>query len=450
MAKNKFIGGAICIAMGTVIVKLIGAIYRIPLVNLIGAKGLGLYQMIFPVYALLIDFSGASMPSALSKIISSVSDGERKAYAKAYLKVSLRHLKKVGLVGSLLLVITAYPVSLLQGNTDAFLGYLTLAPSVFLVSIISCYRGYFQGLMIMKHTAVSQIIESLFKLAFGLVIAYLLMPNVRLAVAGATLSVTLSEVIALIYLLIKYKRQTKNDIAVEIKTDKGMIKGLIKTALPITLTGVMIPFSHFLESFIVLNALPFTQEISTALYGVLSGVVHTVLSLPVGLTYGVAVASIPTVSSLKTLEEKRRGISDGVLLTAGLGVVFSVFVYIFAPQIVNILFSKLSLEQIEISVRLLRLTSPTVLLLSLVQTTNAQLVATDKFYLPLFSLGTGIAVKIILSLILIPSPKINIYGGGISLIACYFVAVMINFIILIKKGTQDASKTISGRKIRAI
>lgn len=451
MKKNGLIRGALCIAAGTFAVKFLGAIYRIPLVNLIGAEGLGLYQMIFPVYAILLDLSGASLPSALSKIIASEAEADRMPYAERCLKIGLKLMCKIGLIGSLLLACLSIPISFLQGNTDTIAGYVALAPSVFFVSLISCYRGYFQGLAIMKHTATSQILESSVKLAIGLVLAYLFMPNLKLAVAGATFAVTVSEAVAFFYLRMRYKKYRNNFYSQTASSlrqtdDKIFIKTIVKASFPIMLTGIAVPFSHFIDSFLIVNVLPATKEQSTVLYGLFSGVVHTVLSLPVGLCYGIAVSSIPNVSQLNNQSERYNAISKSVLFTVVVALPLTVAFFVFAPNVVDVLFARLVETEREISVRLLRISSSGILLLSVVQTTNSLMFATDKYYLPLISLGIGISVKTILSVVLIPQPEINIYGGGISLIACYFVAAMINCIILSKKRSQDADKAVNGGK----
>ena len=168
LKDKKIIGGAVALGIGAFATKLLGAIYRVPLTNLIGGFGLGLYQLVFPVYSVLLDFSGAGVPSALSKIISSVNEEQRKQRATEYLKTSLKIFSLFGLICSLLMLVFSFPLARLQGNESASVSYMTLAPAVILVSLISCYRGYFQGFMDMKPTAISQIIEQAVKLLFGL------------------------------------------------------------------------------------------------------------------------------------------------------------------------------------------------------------------------------------------------------------------------------------------
>ena len=197
---------------------MLGAIYRIPLTNLLGGYGLGLYQMVFPVYSLLLDFSGAGVPSALSSLIAKKEDKE--SYAYLYLKTAIKLLFLVGAIGSLIMLIFARPISLLQGNKNASKAYLYLAPAVFAVALICAFRGYFQGLMDMKPTAISQVIEQAIKVLLGLTFVKILLPNIENAVAGATFAITLSEFCALIYLVLVYslKKRRKKQQSISLHT----------------------------------------------------------------------------------------------------------------------------------------------------------------------------------------------------------------------------------------
>lgn len=447
MKKSLLLRGAISLATGSFLVKVLGVIYRIPLTNLLGGVGLGLYQMIFPVYTLLLDFAGAGIPSAISKIVGEEDASIRQKIGVAYLKSALKRLSVIGAVGCLIMITLCYPISVLQGNSGSVLGYIMLAPSVFIVSLISCFRGYFQGQMQMNPTSISQVVEQGVKLVLGIILVKAFMPNVNLAVGGATLAVTISEVVALIYLWVLYKKSVKGlKNEEEIVLSKPQTKKLFRIAVPITLLGILLPLSHFIDSFLIVNLLKHYRADATSLYGLLSGVVHTVIGLPIGLCYAVAVVSIPTVSAETDLEQKKQRIGQAVFLTGIVSFVFAGLTYLFADPIINTLFRSLSVEEKTVAVNLLRLTSPVVLLLSVLQTTNSCLVGLGKTYLPLFSLGGGIVVKTLISLFLIPNERFNIYGGSIALIACYFFAVMVNFIVLLKVGEKNADKAYKGRK----
>ena len=192
MKENKFIMGAFYIALGGFIAKAIGAIYRVPLTNVIGSYGMGLYQLVFPLYSLLLTVSGTGVPSALSKLIAEKISLNDRVNADGIFKTSLALMSVIGLFLSISLLAFAPLVARVQGDKNATLLYMLISPSVFLVSIMSVFRGYFQGRMNMKPTALSQIIEQIVKLLFGLFFAYYFMPNVLKATAGAVLSVRLA------------------------------------------------------------------------------------------------------------------------------------------------------------------------------------------------------------------------------------------------------------------
>ncbi len=427
---------------GAFIAKLLGAIYRIPLTNLLGGEGLGLYQLIFPVYCVLLDFAGAGVPSALSKIISS-SNGDKIYNARDVLNVSVRALSVVGVIFTALMMALAMPLSKLQGNENAYLGYIFLSPSVFLVAIISCYRGYFQGLMNMKPTAISQITEQVIKLAFGLLLCVIFLPNVPLAVGGATLAVTISELSALIVLVIIYKKhKTKQTINYVYDRTKfrSRLKKVIAYTIPVTLIGIAIPLSQVIDSFLIINILKTYRSDATSLYGLLSGTVTTVINVPVAVCYGVATVAIPAVSGSKTEEERRRNVKKTTFITLAFSLPCAIFCAMCSPFVVKLLFGGLGENERIITQNLLRLTSVNIVLLSVVQTNNAVLIGKGKPYYPLISMGIGIAVKTVLNVILLRVPQINIYGGGIAVIACYFTTCLVNLIISKKMRVKNANQ----------
>ncbi|MBE7084097.1 MAG: polysaccharide biosynthesis protein [Clostridiales bacterium] len=440
--KNSIIGGATALGIGAFVSKLLGALYRMPLTNMLGSSGLGLYQMVFPVYCLLLDFSGAGVPNAMAKLIAETDKNEKQNKAFNYLKSSIILLFCFGIVGTLFMSLFSGTISRFQGNQDAKLAYLFLSPSVLLVCLISCYRGYFQGFMDMKPTAISQIIEQVIKLILGLILVGIFSFNLVLAVSGATLAISVSEVVALIYLIVVYKKRkvkVENSF-IERKNHFGYYaKKIIKTTIPITLVGIILPISHVVDTFLTINIIGQYRTDATALFGLFSGAVMTVINLPVSICYGLSAVSIPAVSSSKDEEEKDRKAKNVVLLTTVISFAFFVGCFIFAPIIINILFRSLSNEEKRLAVNLLRFTSPCILLLSLVQTLNSVLIAKGRTYIPLASLSVGVAVKILLCVVLFKRPEINIYGSAIALIACYFIVCLINLIVVFKFKVRNAN-----------
>ena len=443
--KKDIIHGAFWLGVGAFVSKVLGALYRVPLTNLIGGYGLGLYQMVFPVYSLLLDFSGAGVPSSVSGLIASSQDREKNAIE--YFRACIKLLIIIGVIGSLMIFAIAKPLSIMQGNASAYLAYRGLAPAIFAVSLICAFRGYFQGLMDMRPTAISQIIEQLFKLLVGLVLAKRFLPDVPKAVAGATFAITVSEFIALAFLYLAYKHRKKT-FSIRYSLAKAkfnlLTKQIIKATIPITLISIAIPLSHVIDSFLTVNIISGYRSDATALYGLLSGVCLTVINLPVSICYGVATVAIPAISSARTEETKTEKSKKTLFLTLLLSAPCALFCFIFAPFIINLLFHSLSAPEKTVAINLLRITSPCVILLSVVQTENAVLIGKGERYKPLISLSVGVFVKTVLSLILLKNPKINIIGGGVSLIACYFTACLINlfmiFNVKVKNGSSRACR----------
>jgi stage V sporulation protein B len=394
--------------------------------------------MVFPIYTLLLDFSGAAVPSAISKIISSYKGEDKEQYALSYLKSSVKLMAIFGGVCALLMAGFCAVFSSWQGDINARYGYLLLSPAIFFVSIICCFRGYFQGLQNMKPTAVSQVIEQLIKLLVGLVAVYLLMPNVKAAVGGATAAITISELVAAAWLYLKFLRRRKGVGAMFSSREYELkVKTILRTALPITLTGIMLPISHVIDSFLTVNIINSYRSDATALYGLYSGAVHTVINLPVAVCYALATVSIPAVSSAKNhLEGKKLG-GKTLLLTLYLAFPMMLIILFGAPIITKILFGNFNQEETQTVINLMRLSSPCVVLTSMVQTAGAVLIGLGKSYVPLFSLLFGVGVKTIMTIILLSNPSVNIYGSAIAAIACYFIVCLVNLIMIIKSKVAN-------------
>ncbi len=440
--KNGILHGAIYLGLSAFISKLLGAIYRVPLTNMLGGYGLGLYQMVFPVYSLLLDFSGAGVPSALSRLISKTEDKYQNAHQ--YLNVSLRVLLTLGLVASLFMAVFSRSIARLQGNEKASLAYLFLSPAICLVSLISCFRGYFQGLMDMRPTALSQVIEQAIKLALGVVFVKVFIQNIEVAVAGATLAISISELLALLILYFTYKRhksKLKLNFIYNRHLFKQYSKKIIITTIPITLVGIMIPLSQVFDSFLIINILSKYLDNATTLYGLLSGVVMTVINLPVSICYGLATVAIPTISSSKSSNETNNKTKKILLLTLLFALPCAIFLFFFAPFCINMLFKNLSLLEKEISIKLLKLTSLCVVFLALIQATNAVLIGKGRLYVPVITLLIGVIIKTVLNIFLLNNSNINIYGGAIAIIACYFSVCLINLIILKLKGKSNENNS---------
>ncbi len=481
---NKIFKGAFVLGVSALFVKALGALYRVFLTNLIGGEGVGIYQMIFPFYTILLTLSSTGIPNAVSKLIAEGNNPEKVLY-RSIIAFSL-----LGFAGFFLMFFGAGPLSLLQGNYLAAKPYQALAPSVFLVSLIAPIRGYFQGKLNMLPTAVSQVMEQVVKLCLGLLLIYTFSSAPSQGAFFAALSVTVSEVVALIYLgiCLAYKNGknsnwlknlrieslidgvieeniSKNDqpdfkerislldlpSAVK-RRDEVSLKQLLKIVLPITLSSIMLPLSRAVDSFLAINLLQRGGFDGTSLFGLYAGSVETIVGVPVAICYGVSTCAIPALAkknSEKTTDktEKREKIDKVIGYSLALSLIFGLGIFLFGGIGVEILFSSLKEEQLEISKRLLRISSVSVVLLPVLQTTVAVLIAKSKPYFSCLSLFCGLLVKIAVTLITLPNGKIGVYGMAFSDITCYFVATFFNLLYIITEEKQgETSKTKKGVK----
>ena len=205
--ENGVIKGAVIIAAGGFIAKILGAIYRIPLTNLIGGHGIGLYQMVYPVYCILLTVSATGIPSSVATLTAQRI--ERGESALPLLKKAVLLFAMIGVVSAAFMIAFAPALAKAQQSEEVLWGYYLLAPSVVLTSLISAFRGYFQGKNNMLPTALSEITEQAVKVGLGLSFAYFFKDNLQKAVCSLLLAVTLSELAALVLMLVIFYRKKK-------------------------------------------------------------------------------------------------------------------------------------------------------------------------------------------------------------------------------------------------
>ncbi|MCL2676143.1 MAG: polysaccharide biosynthesis protein [Firmicutes bacterium] len=205
MKWKKLLTGAGALAVCAAAGKLLGALFRIPLTNIAGAEGIGLYQMVFPLYTALLTISSGGLSSAISKAVAGALSQKDEARALKIFKVAVFSLLVLGGAGALFLVLLRDRIAAVQGNPAASTAYLAIAPSLVFVAVISAVRGYFQGRGNMLPSGVSQIVEQGVKLVAGLFFAALFLKyGVQYAAAGAAIGVSLSELVAMAVLLVQF------------------------------------------------------------------------------------------------------------------------------------------------------------------------------------------------------------------------------------------------------
>ncbi len=435
---SKVLGGAFILLVAGIICKLLGAFYRVPLSNILGSEGIGVYQLIFPVYSLILIISSGGIPVALSKIVAECRARGETERAKRFLLISFLMLFILSGIFSIVFVFFNEYIATIQGNSSASLGYIAVSIALVFASLLTAFRGYFQGYQIMYPTAISQIIEQVVKLVLGLILAGLFVNRgIAYGVLGALLGIAISEVLSLIYLLITYfVKKIKIDLI-----EPGIKYGfwhdfwlLIKRSFPITLNSLILPLILAIDSFLVINLLlssGYTSAQSTSLFGVYSGMVNSLINFPTVAALAISVAILPAIAYQN---EKGEKITSSVSTCLKIILVISVpciLVYIlFSKNIMSILYPHATdVETLKIASYLLKMSAINILTISFLQVSTAIMQASGKSFVPLINLAFAGAIKIILTIYLVASPM-NIYGAAVASIMCYILSSGLNLISL--------------------
>ena len=425
MRNKEFIKGAMWIATGAFVSKLIGALYRIPLTNLIGGYGIGLYQMIYPLYCLLLTVSATGIPSSISAITASeLAKGDK---ARGVLASALKLFIIIGLLGSLVMVVLAKPLASAQGEGGLMGGYIALAPSVALVSVISVFRGWFQGNGDMRPTAISEILEQVVKVGVGLLLAYLYRRNIKKAVTALLFAVTVSELFALFYVLLKFRRVPAPTV---LKKDRGRVgtKEILRMSVFVTLASALLPLSNMIESVFLVRLMDNYTDRAIGLFGLYTGGAVTIINLPVSLCYGVVASTIPTLAKAKETE-RRKKLLYALGLTLLVSVPCAVGLYLFSPTIVNLLYRSLTGVEKQTLISLIKSFSVSAITLSGLQTLSGCLTAQGKPRLSATTMLAGVVVKLGLDFLLVAKPEYSIFGAVISANVCYALVFVLNLIV---------------------
>lgn len=445
MKKQSFVFGAVLLAVSGIFCKILGAVYKIPLSNILGSQGMGIYYLIFPIYAFLLTLTSSSFSTAISKNVSEVLAENKKLYAHKIFKGSLILLCILGFIASCLLIALSYTISHLQGLKSARICYIAIAPSILLVAISSSFKGYFQGLQNMSPTAIAQILGQLFKLSVGFLLAKVLSSKgVLFGTVGAFLGITIAEVITCLFFIIYYfifKFKHKNYFLFLCSTQeeksytlKHIIKNLFYKSVPFILSSVILPMSMVIDSFLIINILKsmqFDKVFATSLLGLNSGIVNTLVSLPSTLSVAICMTIVPYISFALSKKDFV-AINQKTALALKLTTLISlpcVFVFaLFGKNILSILYvgSFSSFYELEVAATLLSLSSINVLYFALLQLSTALLQSVNKAYIPVASLSFSLILKVLFEIILINNPYLNIAGAVVSNTICYIVSCCIN------------------------
>ena len=435
--KQSFLGGAAVLAAGIVIVKIIGAVFKIPLLNILGETGAADFNNAYNIYAMLLTLSTAGLPVALSKMVSEANTLGKHRQAQRIFRVSFTVFLTLGVLSFILMWWgNDYLASLLH-NPRAAYGIRALAPAVVCVGCLSAFRGYAQGRFHMTPTAVSQIIEALCKLVIGLALALWLLregyPD-YIAAAGAIMGVTIGTIISLIYMALDHLRHRERADDNEACDAGGAIfRRLLAIAVPITLSSSMVSIITLIDTSLVQgqlqNALGLSLDESRALYGTYSACM-TLYNLPSSLMIALTASVIPTVSAALARRDRAhtaRVIGSSFRVTALLAFPMGFGLWALAEPIFKLLYSR---YDSTLGGPLLATLGIASIFVCIMLITNSILQSYGRVNVPIVTMLIGGIVKIVLNYNLVAIPSVNIHGAPIGTLVCFALTALLNLVIV--------------------
>ena len=441
---ESFMQGVMALMFSQVLIKLLGLVYKWYLTNRegFGDEGNAIYSAGFSIYALLLTISSTGVPNAVARLVSQhTAKGDYRGAHRVF-KIALGTFAVIGLIGTLLLFFGAhYIANVWLAIPEAELTLVALSPAIFFVAIICVFRGYFNGRENMKATANSQTIEQLFKTIFTVLVVEIVAicsgVNTNLMAAGANLATTLATVGSFFYLYIFYKMR-REDLSKEIVSSKNYgtksiwktVKSILSVSVPMSLSSILTSINRNIDSTTVKRGLQSFLSESDALkqYGILSGKVDTLTSLPLSFNIAFATALVPAITTAKTkgdMKTATKRVSFSLLVTMLIGLPCMVGMIIFAQPILDLLF-----PNAPDGAFIFQVSSLAIIFTVLEQTVNGALQGLGKIMTPAIALLVGVTLKCILNLVLVPIPAIGAAGAAFATVVCHAVAFFIGFNVL--------------------
>ena len=483
---NTFFGGAAILAMGILVVKVIGLFYKIPLVNIIGSEGSADFNNAYNIYSVLLTISTAGLPVAVSKMVSEANALGRQNQVHKVFRLSLAAFLTLGVVSFLIMYFGSEQLAGMMHDSLAAAGIRALAPAVICVGCLSAFRGYAQGHGNMTPTAVSQILEALCKLVIGLGLAYWLVragqPS-HVAAAGALTGVTVGTILALAYMIFNFvstRMREEKDTQDAPDSARRILSTLMKIAIPITISSSMVGIVTVIDSALVqgqiqkvlisdpdswalyqqvVDFVPLeaardawqqavssgaaaeavsqlygavelaAENISRSLYGNYSGAL-TIYNLPLSLMAAITASVIAAVSAALARRDRRgaaRITGSALRITALLAFPMGVGLFVLGTPIIRLIFPELDASVAGPLLSTLGIAS---IFVCLMLVCNSVLQAHGFINLPVVIMALGGVVKIVTNYNLVAVPTIGISGAPVGNVLCFGLCMVLDLVVI--------------------
>lgn len=434
MKKQSLVKGTLILGIAGISARFLGLFFRWPLQMLIGDEGVGYYQMSYPLYMFFVAVA-SGVPVAISKMVSeSRAIGNEEGVILVFKKAMLLMLfMGIGFT-ALLLIFSNAIIRFLRWDIKSYYSLIGIAFAPMFISIMSAFRGFFQGFQNMNPTAVSQIIEQCGRVIVGVGLAYILLPKgIQYSAGGASLGAAAGGILGGIYLFYKFLRVQKEFETKNVKDDTAVLGKLLYIAIPISLGAAVGTVMSLIDSVVVPQKLleaGFTYKEAAILYGQLTGKAYTLVNVPLTLSTALSASLMPIIAEAYILSRKfeiKSKVDMAIRISMAIALPSFLGLFFMSYQVLSIIFPGQSAGY-----NILKYLSISLPFIVLAQTTTSVLQGIGKYVMPVMNLVLGCVAKIILTWIIVPIPGINIYGAIIGTIAGYIIASLLNLRLLKK------------------
>lgn len=443
MAQKSLVKGAAVLGIAGIFVKVLGAFFRIPLANIVTDQGMAYYTPAYSLYAVLLVLSTSGIPIAISRMVSERYAIGRFDEADRVFHISRTLMISIGLAGFIVLFFFARPIAAAIHLEGSALAMMATAPALLLVPIMSSYRGYFQGQQLMTPTAISQVVEQIFRVGCGLALAVILMRSsfmsdsytaLQKGAAGGCFGASAGAVGGLAVMIVIYlmarkglRQRIRRSQPGEKESAGSILKSIVGIAIPITIGATLMPLVNLVDASVVqirLEAAGFEQVAAEKLYGQLTAFCEPIIGFPQVLMSAIVMSVVPMVAAankVKDTEKLHETISLGMRMTTIIAFPCAAGLFVLArPALLTLYFTQK--ESAISAVPCMRVLSISFIFLALITIMTGILQGVGKQVWPVINLFIGLLFKVVITWILVGIPAVNIVGAPLGTIAAYLVA----------------------------
>lgn len=454
--KQSFMEGAAVLVIAHLVVKVIGACFKIPLANILQETGMAYFSRAYNLYAAMFVMATAGLPVAVSKMVSESLAKENYSESKKVLRAAVVLLTVIGAIGAAVMFFGARIFAdKAFSSPGSYLSILAISPAILFISILSAFRGYFQGHSNMVPTAYSEVLESVAKLVIGLLGAYLFMKvSFEAAAAGAVFGVTLGGLFALLLLIFFYFKNKKSTLSgdkVPARSTKKIFLKLLTIAIPITIGAAVMSLTNVIDTFMIGNRLQaitvspklyntlteffgisaadaeigknISAKAADVMYGSYSGYAMSLFNLPPSIITSISMSIVPAVSAALAINNKKESrllTESSIRITTIFALPCAIGLSVLSSPILIALYNNARATET------LSLLSLSIVFVCIVSVSTAILQASGHVFIPVRNMLIGGLFKAISNYILIAVPALNIGGAPISTFGCYLLIAALN------------------------